>query len=377
MSKIKNVEDEAEGSGSTNGMLKLLLKEHKGDHYNDVEPLHRVISTGSLKLDRFIRIKSGCVVRLVGKGAELGKTSECFVIAQNYMDTMPKSKCMFIKAESRLSEEMQKRSGHKFVNNPEEWSTGTVFVLSCNVFETVAKIIKETLKTMHDNGEHLCIILDSLDGLILKSDLQEKEINNTGMVAGVPKLTKLLFRHLGLPINHYDALLLVTGQYSANISLDKYSTEAKRQTPSVGGANIDHQADYVISMAQRFGGDMILEDKSAKASVNNKIIGVTATFEIKKSAMDTSGEKVDVPIKKGCIGSAIWRSREVVDELITYESKKEGHWFKLSDTFVKEVQDLGFPIKERYHGVDSMYNWLDENEELTNLLHKKFIKLLG
>lgn len=185
-------------------------KEMKGDIYNDIVAENKLISTGSLILDSVVKIRSGMVVRLVAKQAECGKTSASFVLAENYMKTMEKSKTLFIKAEGRLSNEMKKRVGLKFVDSPDEWDYGTVYVLSCNVFETVARAILNIVKTAHECGEHICIILDSLDGLILKADL-EKGFEGNAKVAGVPLLTKLLFRHLALPIAHYDALLLVTG----------------------------------------------------------------------------------------------------------------------------------------------------------------------
>jgi hypothetical protein len=378
--KNKNVSIEEEGiSGSrSNDILSSLLKENKDDIYNHIIPRHQIISTGSLTLDSYVKIRSGGVVRLVGKGAELGKTSECFVIARNYMDVMPKSKTLFIKAESRLSEEMQKRSGHKFVTNPEDWDYGTVFILSTNTFETIAKVVKKLLEEMHENGEYLVIILDSLDGVILKTDLHTKEVDNTGMVAGVPKMTKLLFRHLGLPISHYDALLLITGQYSASIELDKYSTEAKRQGPSVGGASVEHQSDYVLSYGQRFTGDQILEKPDEKPDhLKNKIIGVYATVEIKKSATDVSGLKIKIPIRKNKIGNAIWVSKEVADNILSWSfATRKGAWINFSPEIIQESEAAGIKLQETIQGLNNLYEYIENDKVVFEWFYNKFKNLL-
>lgn len=379
MAKIVKEIKEENYESSSNDILELLLKENKEDIYNHVIPKHQIISTGSLTLDSYVKVRSGGVVRLVGKGAELGKTSECFVLAGNYMKTMPKSKTIFIKAESRLSEEMQKRSGHTFVNSPADWKYGTIFILSTNTFETIARIVKKLLVEMHEKGEHLCIILDSLDGVILKTDLQTKEVDNTGMVAGVPKMTKLLFRHLGLPIAHYDALMLITGQYSANINLDKYSTEPNRQSPSVGGASVDHQSDYVFSYCQRFNGDMILEKPDEKPDVNkNKIIGIYATVEIKKSATDVSGTKIKIPIRKNKIGNAIWVSKEVADNILSWSfATRKGAWINFSEEIKQEAAATGIQLKESIQGLNNLYEYIEDDKVVFDWFYSKFQKLFS
>src|SRR5665213_1288287 len=131
---------EDEGPSSAD-LLGCLLTQHKEDHYNDVIPTNVLISTGSLKLDSYVKVRSGGVVRLTAKMPESGKTSQAFVLSDNFMKTMPKSKTLYIKAEGRLSPEIQARTGMRFVTDPTEWKAGTVFILSSNTFETVADFI--------------------------------------------------------------------------------------------------------------------------------------------------------------------------------------------------------------------------------------------
>lgn len=347
-------------------------KEMKGDIYNDVVAENKLISTGSLIMDSVVKIRSGQVIRLVGKGAELGKTSEAFVIAENFMKTMEKSKTIFYKAEGRLSKEMMKRTGLKFVFTVDEWEYGTVFVLCCNIFETVATSFVNVIKAAHANGEHICGILDSLDGLILKNDM-EKGFDGNNKVAGVPLLTKLLFRQCALPIAHYDALLLVTGQYAASPKIDPYAPVAPKQGDSSGGSSIQHQSDYVFDFHPRYGGDYILEDDDQKPDrIKNKVLGLYCKVTFRKSASDVTGESVTYPIKKGVIGPAIWRNKESLDIMLAYQiMTKGGSWFTFAEEIRKEAAELGIEIPEKVQGMKKAFILLEENEQLANFLYQK------
>jgi hypothetical protein len=380
MAKSKASKEESEDVEiSSKDALGSLLKLTKGDHYNDVVAKNLPISTGSLLLDSQIKIRSGSVIRLCGAGAELGKTSEAFVLAQNFMNVMPKSKTIYIKAESRLSPEMQKRSGHKFVSNSEDWEYGTVFVWSVNFFETIASTLESLLKTMHDAGEYLCIIWDSLDGTILKSDSQ-KDVwgNESAKVAGVPLLTKLLFKRFALPLSHYDALMIITSQYSAAIKIDPYAKDVPRQIEGSGGSSIGHQSDYVLYYHPRYNGDFILEKPDEKPDlVKNKVLGVFSTVEIRKSATDVTGVKLKIPILKGRIGCAIWVEKEVVDMAIQYgQLTRKGAWFSFSQSLIEEAKLDEIEIKEQHQGINGVFDYINNDKAVFNWLYLKFKKMI-
>ena len=380
MAKSKASKEETENvEVSSKDALGSLLKLSKGDHYNDVVAKNLPISTGSLLLDSQIKIRSGSVIRLCGAGAELGKTSEAFVLAQNFMNVMPKSKTIYIKAESRLSPEMQKRSGHKFVSNSEDWEYGTVFVWSVNFFETIASTLESLLKTMHEGGEYLCIIWDSLDGTILKSDSQKDVWGNESVkVAGVPLLTKLLFKRFALPLSHYDALMIITSQYSAAIKIDPYSKDVPRQIEGSGGSSIGHQSDYVLYYHPRYNGDFILEKPDEKPDlVKNKVLGVFSTVEIRKSATDVTGTKLKIPILKGRIGCAIWVEKEVVDMAVQYgQLTRKGAWFSFAQSLIDEAKIDGVEIKEQHQGINGVFDYIDSNRNIFDWLYTKFKKMI-
>lgn len=375
MATIKKVISSVkETARSSSDALRDILndKDAKGSIYNSIVPSNKLISSGSLLLDAAIKVKSGMVLRLVAKQAEAGKTSQSLAYAENYMKVMEKSKTIFVKAEGRLSPEMVRRTGMKFVHSVDEWEYGSVFVLSCNVFETVARVVLDTIKNGYENGEHICVIIDSMDGLILKADL-EKGFDGNPKVAGVPLLTKLLFRQLALPVNHYDALLMVTGQYAAEIKLDPYAPNVPRQASSSGGSSIGHQSDYVLEFQPRYGGDLILEkDKEKPDLVNNKILGVWAKVAIRKSANDVTGVTVQYPVKKGVVGQAHWRSKEVADIMLAYQMlTKGGAWFSFDSEILQEAKSAGVELPEKIQGLNGVYSLIEDNEQIFNFFYQK------
>lgn len=373
-----------ESSGpSSQDILSAHLKNHKDEGYDHIIPTNTIISTGSLILDSLVKVRSGGVVRLLGKGAELGKTSECFVLADNYMRTMPKAKTLYYKAEARLTPEIKARCGLKFVYTAEEWVTGTVYIRSGNVFEDMAELVESLLPIMHEAGEHLCLIVDSLDGLQLRND-REKAVWSKGespKVAGVAGLTKLFFKRLGLPIVHYDVLTLATSQFTADVQLDPYAAKTVRQGEASGGNAIAHQADYVFQYMSRYQGDQILENPKEKPDYRtNRSIGVYATIEFKKSGTDVTGTKVRIPIKKGRVGSAIWVEREIVEMLISWEllaKKNDGSWLHFNPDLLAEIKTkTGHDLPEKVNGENNAFKLLEESpKEVVQFLFVKFSSL--
>lgn len=376
----KKKEDNSNQSDSKD-MLSSFLDSHEDTHFNFVQPNETVISSGSLGLDSLITVRSGSFVRLGGKGSELGKTSQCFVFAGNYMKVMPKSKTLFIKAEARLGPDMKERTGLTFVSNPNDWEIGTVFVFSCNVFETIASLIETLVPKMHEAGERLCIILDSLDGVILKDD-KEKDLwggTENVKVAGVPSLTKILFKRLALKIVHYDVLFLITGQYTSEIKLDPYAKTPPRQSDGSGGSAINHQSDITLSYLPRYGSDYILENQKEKPDpVKNKTLGVYATIEVKKSSTEVTGQKIRIPIKKGRKGCAIWVEKELVDMIVAFEMiSRKGGWYSFSENIIELAKKDGLELQVQHQGMASVYDYIENNQDVFQWFLKKVKELIN
>lgn len=363
---------------SSSSALQNFLK--TATHYNNVIPQETIISSGSLILDSDAQVRSGMIVRLVGKGSEVGKSSQGFVFLENYMKTMPNSKAIYVKAEGRLSKKKLDKTGLKFTYNIEDWTEGTVFIVCSNIAEPIFKLIVDTVHDAYHAGEHIAWMIDSMDGLILEDDFK-KGVTSGGMVAGVPKLTKLLFRHLSLPNMHYDALGIITGQYAAQIKIDTYSPSAPNQGSSSGGSSQQHQADYVFEYQSVNQGDLILENDALKPDkFTNKILGKFARVKVLKSADDVTGNMYNVPIRRGeeYKGAAqIWQSKEVADLLIGYQLvSKGGAWLTFESDIIEDARAEGVELQEKINGINKLYTYLEDNETIMEFLKKKILALI-
>jgi hypothetical protein len=374
----KTLPPKEEKKQSSSSALQNFLK--TATHYNNVIPEETIISSGSLILDSDIQVRSGMIVRLVGKGSEVGKSSQGFVFLENYMKTMPNSKCLYVKAEGRLSKDKSAKTGLKFVYDIEDWTEGTVFVVCSNIAEPIFKLIVDTVHDAYHAGERIAWMIDSMDGLILEDDLK-KGVTSGGMVAGVPKLTKLLFRHLALPNMHYDALGIITGQYAAQIKIDTYSPTAPNQGSSSGGSSQQHQADYVFEYQPVNQGDLILENDALKPDkFTNKILGKFARIKILKSADDVTGNMYSVPIRRGeqYKGSLqVWQSKEVADLLIGYQLlSKGGAWLTFEADIIESAKSEGVELQEKINGINKLYNYLEEDSAAMEFLKKKILAII-
>ena len=364
----KNKEN-LEVQDSTKELLGSLLNEHKDQHYNFVQHDQIKISTGSLLLDQQMTVKTGSVLRFAGPNSS-GKTSQALLIAQNFMAAVKGAKTIYVKAEGRLGEEIRERADLKFVFTAEEWNAGTVFVLETNVFETMAKIVETLLKECHAKGILLCVIIDSMDGLILQKDLEDKGYGDNQKVAGVPLITKIMFKRLALPIGKFGCLYIITSQVSANIKLDPYSKEAPRAVAGAGGNSLNHQADYMLEYEPRFGSHFICENPDEKPSPKNKVIGHLVKIRIAKSAKETDGNIVEIPIKRGRKGNAVWVEKEVVDCLLGNGLIiKKGAWFKVDESIRKGIQEkTGVIVDEQIQGLNNVYEFFEANKNVVDYL---------
>ncbi len=375
MAKKDKIEEEINGEDVSKNLLNSLLKGYSDTHYNGVKKQSYNISSGSLNLDNYIKVKSGQILRL-GGSAEVGKTSQSLLFARNYMTSVPHSKTIYINAEAKFGDEIKNRSGMNFTENPEEWNENVVFIFNCNVFDTICDTLNSLFKQMYESNQHLCVILDSVDMLVLKSSL-EKDMTDGKRPAGINFLTKELFRRIGHAVNSYNGLLLMITQYSATFQLDPYSKAPPQMMEGNQTNALNHQVSYALYYRQRFNGDYILEKEKEKPDpVNNKILGVNAKVEIKKSATDNTGITVAIPIKKGITGSQVWREKECVDAALYWDLiKRAGAWFQFSDSIIAQAKENKIELKEKIQGLNGLYDYFEQNKDVCDWLYEKFKNL--
>jgi len=364
-------EEKSSKDDSIKNLLGSLMSGYKEDHYNEVKNERIPVSTGSLLLDSVVGLRTGSIIRF-GGSFESGKTSQCLLLVAEYLKIVPKSRALYVKAEGRLSEEIQMRSGLKFVFHEDDWEYGTVFVLESNVFEAICDIIQSLLKNMHEKGEKLVFVIDSLDSLILKSDLEKKSGENV-MPAGVPKMTKMFFRRLGLPINKYDSMALLTSQYSETLKINAYEKNKPKPVQGVGGSSASHQPDWIFEYGLRYDSHYLLEKEKDKPDPNsNKILGHKVVLHIRKSANEKTGYTVEIPIKHGRVGNSVWVEQEIIDLLLGWDFlKKKGGWFSFEDSLIEELKKKGLELDKQYQGLNSVREALESKPEVTDFLFKK------
>lgn len=359
-------------------ILKSVLNANKEDHYNDMAEITiPKISTGSLILDSEMGggVSAG-LVRPIGF-TEGGKTSWSLEVARNFLNTIPKGRALLVKAEGRLSPEMQERSGLKFVWKTEDWVEGTCFVLETNVYDVVIGVMRELVVNNTEDYRYV-FILDSMDGLILKSDM-EKQVTENGKVAGAPALTKKFLQRLATAMNKFGHICIMIGQVSSNINIDNGPKEV-RQISATGGNAALHWANWILQFEPRWKEDIMLEKPDDKPDLfKNKILGHWCRIIIKKSPNEKSNGIVRYPIKYGRTGgTSIWREYEIVNVLMKYEKiSRKASWMTIDEDLINEIKtDTGLECKALHQGEDKMMAYLEENPLIADWFFVKLKKMI-
>ncbi len=352
---------------------------NKGDHHNFAEEVYYRVSTGSLTLDNVTGGGLTPGVVTVGGPFESGKSSLVYAAMKNMLDNIPGSRGMVFKAESRLSKEMQERTGINFVFDADKWKDGTCMCIESNIFEFIVNLMRQLVMNNEGKKKYFFFI-DSLDGLILKNDMA-KELGENNKVAGVPLLSKQFLQKMAIAMTKNGHICALASQVSANIQLDTYSTEPARQLSGGGGNAKNHYANFIFEFRQRTQGDLILENPSLKPDrLTNKILGHNVKILIKKSPNEQTGNIVTYPVKYGRTGGrSVWQESEICDMMLMFNLlSKSGSWFSIAETLSKELTAAGFTdVPVKLQGLDNWRKWLEANELVTNYLFEKFTKING
>jgi RecA/RadA recombinase len=374
----KPKEEEKQDAVSSKSVLGSFLKEKKEDHYNFEEAVNYRVSTGSLNMD--MQTGGGLgpgLHRFVGF-TEGGKTSASLEVMKNFLNTVPNSKGFYIKAEGRLSDEMRTRSGVKFVFDADEWEAGTCFVFESNIYETVVDAMRKLVMYNEEKNKYMFII-DSVDGLIAKNDL-DKTFEESTKVAGGAVIAANLMKKISIALTKRGHMAIFISQVRSDIKLDPYSSAPIRQTSATGGNALLHFANFIFEFEPRFEGDIILKDPAIKKAdpVKNPIIGHYCKIYIKKSPNEKSKNRVSYPIKYGRKdGRSVWLEKEIVDMLMTWELiSRSGAWYYTSDELRELAKKSGTELPEKFQGENAVFQFIENDEKLTKILHKYFVDMI-
>lgn len=371
--KTENLENTEVGSASQS-VLSSMLKKDKNDHHNFVEKSKVYkLSTGSLIFDSQIGggINTGGLLRCVGF-TEGGKTSFSLQLMREKLKVVPKSKGLWVDAEGRANEEICARAGMKFVWTPEEWVDGTCFVLQTNVYDFVINLLRELVVQNPESNKYF-FLLDSMDALILKSDM-EKDFDEAGKVAGAPALTKKFLQKLAVSMSKNGHTCDMTGQVSAQVQIDPYAKKEIRQISATGGNAALHFSNWIFQFEPRFQSDYICENPSLKYDpVKNPKIGHWCKIIIKKSPNEKTDRVIRYPIKYGRTGGdSIWREYEVIDVLSMYGLlDKKGAWVNIDPTLIEDAAKSNLTIEQLHQGIPKFQKYLEDNKDITDWLFTK------
>lgn len=360
-------------------VLSSFLKQNQSDHYNFEEAVDYKVSSGSLQLDLHLGGGLGPGLhRFVGMN-EGGKTSAALSFMKNFLEKIPKGKGFYIKAEGRLSNEMMERSGIKFVFSAEEWQDGTCFVFESNIYETVVDVMRQ-LVAKNDEGNIYYFLLDSVDGLISKGDL-DKSFEDSNKVAGGAVIAANFMKRLSIGLAKRGHMAVFISQVRADIKLDPYSKAPVRQTTATGGNALLHFANWILEFEPRHKGDLILQNPAdSKIDINNNpIIGHFAKVTVKKSPIEKTNLTIAYPIRYGRTnGNSIWVEKEVVDMLYVWEFiNKKMSWISITEEFKELLAENNLELPEKIQGNDNLFKLIEENKDLLSFLITYFKKTIN
>lgn len=377
MKKAKE-KDTEEKKVTSNEILSTFLKQNSEDHYNFEETVDYKVSSGSLQLD--LQLGGGFgpgLHRFVGMN-EGGKTSEALEVMKNFLLDIPNSKGFYIKAEGRLSPEMQKRSGVKFVFSADEWIAGTCFVFESNIYETVVDAMRQ-LVSKNEEKIKFCFLLDAVDGLIAKGDM-DKSFEESSKVAGGAVIAATFMKKLSIALAKRGHMAIFISQVRADIKLDPYSKAPIRQTSATGGNALLHFANWILEFEPRFKGDLILKTNADKIDLEkNPPVGHWAKVTVKKSPNEKTNLTIPYPIRYGRSGGkSIWIEKEIVDLLLAWEMvTKGGAWFSPSEDFLELLTQNGLSFPEKVHGETNLFKTVEEDKPLLDFLIKYFRNMIS
>jgi len=366
------------GTLDSKNLVGNFLKNNKEDHFNYEEQVSYRVSSGSLEFDHHLDGGFGPGLhRFVGMN-EGGKTSASLEVMKNFLK-MPKSKGVYFKAEGRLSDEMIKRCGVKFVSTHEEWEEGTCFVFESNIYETVVDLMRQLVSSNEEKNKY-CFVLDSVDGLIKKAD-NAKTFEESAQVAGGANIAATFMKKVSIALGKRGHMAIFVSQVRADIKLDPYSKAPVRQTTATGGNALLHFANWIIEFEPRFGGDQILLNPSVKKMdpKTNPAIGHYAKVVVKKSPNEKTNTRISYPIRYGRTGgNSIWVEKEVVGTLEAWEFiKKAGAWISITEDFREVLSEGGFELPEKVQGENKLFSLIEDDSALCQYLVAYFKKMFS
>ena len=343
----------------------------------DEFPYKQKVSTGSFTFDHVLG--GGILGAGMTKCAaprETGKTAFALSFAKFWQDTIPNGKVVYIDAEARMqtAPEKMKCSGidtspEKFeyiVNNNYEFVAGLVDFYSDEVGATEEG--KE--------GNRYLFIIDSLDAL-LRSEDEAKGYNESLRVGGAATTAAHMMKKTYIDIANNGHYIWLLSQHR-----DKLPGGSSGSNDGSGGNAMSHWSSLIMKFRKIYNSSIIQEGFPAQNVDGGKRIGHILSIDLLKTPNETTGETIQIPIKKG---HGIWREYEafMVGEMWDVFIK-DGAWISLGKSFIEHLQNKnlleGYDLVDKdkkskdnfqtlkFQGKGNFITWLEENPKVVDAI---------
>ncbi len=372
-------EPKEESKVTSQSLLKSFLKNNKDDHYNFEDAITYKIPSGSLILDYVLGggLCTG-LHRFCGI-FESGKTSASLQFMKNFLDLQKNGKGVYIKAEGRLSQEMIDRSGVKFVFNEDEWVEGTCYVFESNIYETAVELMRQLIGNNPEKLKYF-FILDSVDGLIRKGDL-DKGFEDSAKVAGGAVIAADFMKRVSISLQKRGHVAIFISQVRADIKLDPYSKAPVRQTTATGGNALLHFANWIFEFDPKYNGDLILQDPDSKYDEQkNPYLGHNVKITVKKSPNEKTNTVIRYPVRYGRKnGTSNWIEKEILNFLLmSSQAVRNKAWITFSEDFLETLKEAGFvDFPTQVQGASKFEALIVENIKLKKFLYNYILNSIN
>lgn len=307
----------------------------------------KVRSSGSLLLD--LAMGGGFAqgrLSLLQGAEKSGKTSiACLAIAEAQQVT-PEKDNIIIDLENSFNMEWAKTLG---VN------TEKLMIIQP---DTYAEKVYDMIEFMLKSGKFAYIVLDSLDGLVTKSELEETEWDKESRVGGTSKLNSMAMRKLvnsGL-LRQSETSLIIIQQLRDKIGgFSLYGPS----TTTTGGRSIRHAATTILEVAigefftkgtgvdrKYFGQQMRVKVAKNKIAPPFRQASIDLYYEY---GVDRIAELVAVSKEIGVLQGSSWLrlANPITGELVIDENGNEYKWNgvnKTKEALMDDIQNNGGSI---------------------------------
>jgi hypothetical protein len=231
----------------------------------------------------------------------------------------------------------------------------------------------------NEEGKKYCFILDSVDGLIAKGDM-DKPFVDSKKVAGGAVIASDFMKRVSIALSKRGHMAIFVSQVRADIKLDPYSKAPVRQTSATGGNALLHFANFILEFEPCFKTDQILQKQNEKYDhEKNKIIGRYAKITVKKSPNEKTNSVIQYPIIYGRTGGkSIWVEKEILDMMFLWDLavKKGAGWIEFDEDFLTMLSEEGIEFPTKIQGENQLSKFVEENERAKEFLLNYFKKML-